>query len=118
MTRLEELAVHRRRDQRAGLHAEVVTEHDDVDVLADGSEENLEVRQVLLHDAIEKRVRPARIGGEKHQEVVVAVEKTAGLEQVAAEQADDRALGALPQRPRAGFQTLRSARAGGQRAGR
>ena len=53
----------------------------------------LQVRQMDVHQAVEKLVCPAGIAGQEHQEVVDAVEQLADLQQVAAEQADDGAIG-------------------------
>ena len=61
------------------------------------------LRQVDLHEPVEERVGPRRVAGQQHQEVVVAVEELADLEQVAAEQADDRPIGAVARRCLAPF---------------
>ena len=49
-----------------------------------------------LHQLIEEPLGPFRLGGQQHQEPVVAVKKLARLQQVAAEQADECSVGSLP----------------------
>ena len=61
VTRFEELDIHGRRNLRAGLHAQIVAEQDDIDAVADGSQEPLEIGQVHLDDSVEKRVRAFRL---------------------------------------------------------
>ena len=60
----------------------------------------VEVAQVHLHQLVEEAVGALGLAGQQHEEVVVAVKELAELQQVAAEEADDRAVGLLPQ-PRA-----------------
>jgi hypothetical protein len=71
MAGLEELAVHRRRHLGAGLHAQVIAEEDDVDVRTDSAQEPLQVRQMVLDELIEERMRPGRLSGQEPQEVVL-----------------------------------------------
>ena len=85
MPGLEELAVHPRRHHRAGLHAQVVAEQDDVDVPADRREESLQPLQVDGHELIEERVGLRGLGGQHHHEQVVAMAELADLEEIAAE---------------------------------
>ena len=95
--RFEELLVHGAGDLRAVLHAQVVAERNDVDVRPDRRQKSLQVRQVDFDQAVEELVRPLRIAGQQHQEVVVAIEELADFQQVAAEEADDGAIGLFAQ---------------------
>ncbi len=77
-----------------GLHAKIVAEQDDVDRCADRLEEAVQVRQVDLHQLVEERMGLLGLAGQHHHEYVVAVAELTDLEEVAAEQTDDRPLGA------------------------
>ena len=48
------------------------------------------LRQVHLHQLVQELVGALGFAGQEHEEVVVAVEELPDLQQVAAEQADDR----------------------------
>ena len=65
----------------ARLHAEVVTEVDDVDVLSDQPEELLETLHVELRQTLEYVVGTVRFCGEQCQEVVIPVQILAPLHQ-------------------------------------
>ena len=52
----------------------------------------------MLDEAVEELVGPPGVAGQEHEEVVDAVEELAHLQQVAAEQADDGAVGPLAER--------------------
>ena len=106
LARLDELLIHLRRYLRSRLHAEVIAEEDDIDVRTHRAEEALEVHQVQAHDPVEEGVRPVRVFREQHQEAVVAVQELPHLEQVAAKEADDRAVRLAPQARGAGGQGL------------
>ena len=73
----------------------------------------VEVAQVHFHQLVEEAVSALGLAGQHHEEVVVAVEELAEFKQVAAEEADDRAVGLLPQPLRALAEQLRAVRAGG-----
>ena len=97
VSRLEEVPVHGRRDLGAGLHPQVVAEEDDVDERSHGAQEPLEVGQVVLYQPVEEGMGTRRLAGQEHQEVIEAIEELAGLQEVAAEETDDRPVGGLSQ---------------------
>ncbi len=99
MAGLEELTVHPRRDHGACLHAEVVAEVDDVDVLSDQPEELLEALHVELRQTLEYVVGTVRFSGKQCQEVVIPVQILAPLHQIAAVQAHYRPVGAFAKTP-------------------
>ena len=96
MTGLKELAVHPRRDLWAGLHPEVVTEVDNVDV-GSNQPEVFRGLQVQLRQTFEYVVGTVRFHGEQGQEVVVPIQELAPFHQVAAEHAQYRPVGAFAQ---------------------
>ena len=90
----------RRRDLRPGLHPQVVAEDDDVDRRAHRAEEPLQVRQVDSPPAGRGTAwSPRGSPASSMQEVVDAVEELAHLQQVAAEQPENRPVGSGAKRP-------------------
>jgi len=92
MARLEELAIGAGRNLRSRLHAEVVTEEDDVDIRTGGGQELTQIFQVILHQAVEETVRPRLVARQHGQEVIHAEQLLAPLQQTGSEKANDRAV--------------------------
>src|ERR1019366_18090 len=90
--RLEILAIHGGRHLRAGLHSQVIAKEDHINAISHRIEEPVEIAQVHLHQLIEETVSALRFAGQEHEEVIVAIKELAEFEQVAAEQADNRAV--------------------------
>ena len=71
-----------------------------------------------LDEPIEKLVGPIGVGGQEHEEVVVAIEELPDLQQIAAEEAEDGPIGPRPQGLGPFGQEPRPIRPGNQRPGR
>ena len=95
--RLEELAIHRGRNLRSLLHAQIIAETDQVQVLAHRPKVLVHVRQVELGQFVEEAMDTPGVGGELVKEVVDAEGELADLDQVAAEGAVNRSIGRLTQ---------------------
>ena len=85
------------RHLRSTLHPEVVAEEDDVDIGTDRAEKLLQIGQVHLDHLVEKGMGPPRFPGQQQKEIVIAVHELPHLQQIAAEQANDAAVGLLAQ---------------------
>ena len=93
MARLEDGAVRGGGHQRPVVHAQVITEADDVDEVADRREHMVKRVEVDLEQRIQQPLHVGAVQHQVHEEVVDAAQEGAPFEQVAAHHHHQRSVG-------------------------